>query len=304
MNPRTMKVKGQVITAACNKCNYCLHDRRMDWCFRIKEHIRDCISGSFVTLTYDNEHLPLTEDGKYMTLKKSDLIRFHKNVRQENTRTLLRIKKRKRLSPGEYKALKKKWKISYYSIGEYGSRFHRPHYHLLLFNMHPLTLQAIQKQWPKGMLYVGSVTGASVNYVTSYLIEPFQSKNPNEQRQPRFNIMSKGIGSGYLIRAREWHRTNAFSNEDDKRYYAIVDGVRQRLPRYYKERLYSKPTRKMLAEASWDNALMDQEEIYLKLLKQFKNDRMKTYKYMIEQKEFNHDLIRTKVIQSKKLAYV
>ena len=66
-------------------------------------------SAYFVTLTYDNNHVPISEHG-FPTLCKRDFQLFMKRLRF-NTGV----------------------KIKYYVAGEYGSTNHRPHYHAVIF---------------------------------------------------------------------------------------------------------------------------------------------------------------------------
>jgi len=204
INPRTIRVNNQSIRVDCNKCNFCLQNRRLDWVFRIMQHLHDQPSADFLTLTYDSEHIPLVMSKKwnsgYMTLDRNHLSNFHKLLKQANTRTLLFVKKKNKLTWKEYHDLKKQYRVTYYAVGEYGGRFGRPHYHTLVFGLHRLTLQKLHcgRIWEKGNIHFGKVTGASVGYVTAYLID----KNPNlpEEVQRPFSQISKGIGANYLTK--------------------------------------------------------------------------------------------------------
>ena len=62
------------------------------------------------------------------------------------------------------------YKVRYYAIGEYGSQFQRPHYHVLLFNV-PTELIRImaEKIWKKGNVHIGRVERKSIGYVAGYL---------------------------------------------------------------------------------------------------------------------------------------
>ena len=66
----------------------------------------------FLTLTYDNEHIPLTEDG-VRTVSRSDMSKFLKEY-----------KRRYNLRQEEFQ---------YFGCCEYGDTFGRPHGHLLFF---------------------------------------------------------------------------------------------------------------------------------------------------------------------------
>jgi len=110
----------------------------------------------FITLTYDDRHLPL-----HGSLEPRDLQLFWKRLR-------------KRLNGR---------KVSYYAVGEYGEVTQRPHYHAILFGLgvdeceflhvdarssfmyHPL----VSKSWDKGLIHTGTVTFDSIVYVAGYI---------------------------------------------------------------------------------------------------------------------------------------
>lgn len=89
------------ISVGCGKCYSCLSNRRRQWLFRLSCESLRAYKSVFVTLTYDDEHLP-------PKLSKVHLHEFIDNVRSI-------------------------YPLRYYAIGEYGPRTLRPHYHLVLF---------------------------------------------------------------------------------------------------------------------------------------------------------------------------
>lgn len=298
---RTIRVKGRSITVACQKCNFCLQSRRLDWVFRLLEHAREQQTGHFLTFTYDNENVPLVQgkDGfTYMTLNNMDLIRIHKHIRQENTRALLRLKKRNGWTWKKYQAEKERWKISYYSVGEYGSRFKRPHYHSLIFNIHPAVIQKLSYRqiWNKGNLFAGSVTGASVGYVCAYLIDKDWIPQDSPIKKP-FSIMSKGLGKSYLKQRYKWNKQKA-DHPDDYRYYVMLDGHKQRLPRYYKLKIFNEFERLTLSDKAWSEsiALMDEE---LERLTRIYGSAQTAYEKYFENLQNRHELIRIKANKIK-----
>lgn len=170
----------------------------------------------FVTLTYANPYLRFLS-GKPQLIK-SDLQKYFKRVRKAGH------------------------KFRYYAVGEYGSQTYRPHYHVLIFGTVPE--HALRQAWDKGIVHVGNVTLKSVVYCAKYVIN---SKNEYMKvgRTPPFAVMSKrhpsgkvgipgGIGYQYLTQAmKEWHKS-------DRKNYMVVDGSKRHLPRYYKEKMFSK----------------------------------------------------------------
>jgi len=134
---------------------------------------------------------------------------------------------------------KKVERLRYYCVGEYGSKTGRPHYHAVLFNVPPeLKFDAF---WKKGITHVGKVTAASVAYVTKYIVQP---KNSDQ-----FSLMSRayGLGLNYLTDAMvAWHR-------EDGRLYMVVEGVKVKLPRYYREKIWrTHEVSKLTTKARWE----------------------------------------------------
>ena len=201
-------LKNQVaITIPCGKCYACLSNKRNMWTLRLTEEARTSDSTAFLTLTYDDEHLIEAQN----QLQKRDLQLFIKRVRNNGM------------------------KVRYYAIGEYGTTTHRPHYHLLIFNISQVQIPFLQEIWGKGFVYSGRVTPASIHYCTYYHLGLRDSGNGGE-RTPEFVLMSRkpGIGYGYL-------EEKAMYNIENNDFSVISEGgIRQSLPRYYKDKIFNK----------------------------------------------------------------
>ena len=161
----------------CRKCNFCLQNRRSDWSIRLLEEMKDHDSGYFITLTYADKYLPfIWEDDVCMgvELSREHLKRFHRSLKQEHRRS------------------KHEDTLKYYSTGEYGTRFGRPHYHSIVFGLSPNVLNKLINGgiWGKGMVYVGSVTADSIGYVTKYLIDKEEDPYNEDTKQKPFNMSS------------------------------------------------------------------------------------------------------------------
>lgn len=141
--------------------------------------ILECLhhdGSSFVTLTYDDDHLP--EGG---TLVPRDPQLFIKRLRK----------------------LVHPIKLRYYLVGEYGDRTFRPHYHLALFGVPPSAFQAVADAWSLdgkaiGHVVVGSLTFESAGYVAGYVTKKMTAKDDPrlEGRHPEFARMSLRPGIG------------------------------------------------------------------------------------------------------------
>ena len=195
----SIKLKDVEFPVPCGKCLPCLRKRRADWSFRLEQEFLGSDSALFITLTYDDIHLPysyrksetikdfetgetikqhyITQYSDKPTLNKKHVQDYIKQLRNAHVKYVteeLGVTK---------KAVQKVSKpLRYYLVGEYGSKTHRPHYHVLLFNMDVANLAPIMNKWTKGFTQIGSVTNASINYVTKYMNKSFDKKL--DSRQP------------------------------------------------------------------------------------------------------------------------
>ena len=184
---------------------------------------------SFVTLTYDDKHLP--------------------DDYSVNVRTLQLFFKRLRKSLPH--------KIRYFACGEYGDLNLRPHYHALIFNYSPndkilykksnnhnlYTSSSLSEQWTFGNAWLGSVTFQSAGYVARYVVKKqygdlvashYTRTHPLTGElvrvQPEFCTQSRrpGIGAAWFDK----YRGDCFPSD-----FLIVDEKRISVPRYYSLKL-------------------------------------------------------------------
>lgn len=148
----------RVLTVPCGKCIGCKLERSRQWAVRIMHEASLYDRNCFITLTYDEEHLP--ERG---SLDRAAFPLFMKRLR-------------KSCEPQ---------KVRYFHAGEYGSLLGRPHYHACLFNYdfgdkryHTMRggfpvwrSAALEALWPFGLAEVGTVTFESAAYVARYLVK-------------------------------------------------------------------------------------------------------------------------------------
>lgn len=215
-----MKRYGQINTFPCGRCLSCLQKKRADWSFRLLQEMAVSDTAYFLTLTYNDENCPVNEHG-IQQLDKKHLQLFKKRLRKLN-------KKHSNAS------------IRYYSVGEYGTRTFRPHYHSIIFNVHPEVMRQCVNIWQHGNIQIGQVNAASVHYVTKYVIN--RPRSYGEVTQP-FSVMSRrpGIGHTYYLQMRAWHR------EDQRSYVVREGGFKQRLPRYYSDKIFTKFEKQLIA---------------------------------------------------------
>lgn len=213
-NPRLGFVD-RPVTVPCGQCVGCRLKRSREWAVRCIHEAQMHEDNCFITLTYNDAHLP--KDG---SLVLSDYQKFMKRLRKAN-------------GPD----------IRFFHCGEYGSQFGRPHYHAILFNFDfpdkrlfktergiPLfTSEKLQELWPFGFSTIGGVTFESAAYVARYVLKKVTGDDAASHyngRAPEYVTMSRrpGIGRGWLDR---------FGSEVWDSDEVIIDGRRLRPPRYY-----------------------------------------------------------------------
>jgi hypothetical protein len=213
----------------------------------------------FVTLTYDNEHLPANG-----TLVEDHFRLFMKRLRKK------------------YKGIKSitmpngqiQNPIRYYMAGEYGSERGRPHYHAIIYNWRPhdevmckqtpvnkvgdefFTSKQLVKLWSYGYVNYSEVTQESCNYVAQYImkkvggemaqdhykryVEPYTDHETGEildhiMLKPEFSAMTTQPGIGYFF----YQKYPEMLHPDiDRTSVNSKKGIKQvAVPRYYLKQL-------------------------------------------------------------------
>lgn len=228
----------------CGQCQECRLNRAREWANRCLFEMEYHKQSLFITLTYDEEHLPknevITPNGEIVhvgTLVKSDLSKFMKALRQEYGYTHDN-------------------KLRFFGCGEYGSKTHRPHYHVIVFGleldaMNDLefrhtnfqgdrfyTSKMIDKVWQKGLAVVSECTWESCCYTARYIMKKQLGKGAKEYYEehgiePEFTQMSRmpGIGKQYYLDHPEIFEKEFIS-------ISTAKGGRDIYPPKYFERLY------------------------------------------------------------------
>lgn len=223
------------IQVPCGRCGFCLATRKSDWATRLEYEARLWLDKRFITLTYADPHLYWI--GGKPQLKKDHLQNYFKRLRKAG------------------------YKLRYYAVGEYGAKYYRPHYHIILFGSIPEKL--LREKWDKGLVHIGTVTQQSIAYCLKYVVNS-KGRGMRNGRLAPFSLMSRkpGLGANYLsTQMKEWHKSG-------RKNYVIIDGQKRHLPRYYKEKIFSKIDRVRIA-------VRDQKEAFERLRKRLKNTSMK-----------------------------
>lgn len=210
-----------------------------DWLFRITKEMERAHTPLFVTLTYDEQNVPITPSGK-KTLKKSDVQDWMKRLRHH------------------YKKHSNE-KIRYYIVGEYGTKTTRPHYHAILLNMR--LPEIIQETWGKGFTYSPTVRNGGVSYVLKYVSK--ERGKWTDDRQREFSLVSNGIGENYITDETRRYHTSNIRNA----YVTTGNGLKIRMPKYYKEKIYDEEKRGEVTRYLQKRAELNEEKNIAKTAK-------------------------------------
>lgn len=213
------------IYVPCGKCAACLSKRRMQWTYRLEQELKVSDSAYFITLTYEDSHLPWFnaeyngEPFMVPGVLKKDVQDFLKRLRWN-------------IQP---------FKVRYFCVSEYGPKTYRPHYHMILFN-YPHLLDnilddVIRDSWQNGFVRVDSVNPARINYVTSYCLD---SSTLPEYLPKNFMLCSRrpGLGSAYLD---DDSIVSYHVNNLSDMCTVVSDGKAYQIPmpRYYRSKLFN-----------------------------------------------------------------
>lgn len=172
------------IEIPCGHCIGCKQDRQYSWAFRCMAEAQYHRFNYFLTLTYDDLHLPALG-----SLQKRDLQLFNKRLR-------------KNFGP-----------FRFFACGEYGGVTNRPHYHGIYFFDQPLldmrlwshhgnydlyNSQTLDSSWQNGFSVVGTLTPSAASYCAKYVIK---GSNITQTMEPAFIVMSRkpAIGDRFFM---------------------------------------------------------------------------------------------------------
>lgn len=187
----------------CGQCLECRTRYAAQWADRIVLEARYYEQSFFVTLTYDEEHVPSVVDqngNTNLTLVPKDLQDFIKRFRRQQ----------------QYYHDNQ---VRFYGVGEYGSLHHRPHYHIIVFgavldDIRPMgkskvgtplhTSETIEKLWNRGRVEVEPLSWESACYTARYTVKKLGKAETDFYEKlgivPEFTRMSlkPAIGARYL----------------------------------------------------------------------------------------------------------
>lgn len=224
----------------CSKCIGCRNDLTKDWAVRCyhesQMHDYNCV----LTLTFNEDNL-----NSEATLVKDDIVNFVKRLRAYISRSEeLRIK-----NPHLYNK-----KISYLYCGEYGHKFNRLHYHIIIFGFdfpdkkylkdsesgdELCTSKILDTLWPYGFSTIGKMSMASAMYCASYVtkyvsnaekMSVYTNMETGEFRQPEFGQASRRPAIGL-----NWFKK--YFTDLTAHNCVIITNQKYRIPRYYLKKM-------------------------------------------------------------------
>ncbi len=168
----------------CGQCQPCRTNTLRKKVTRLLLEARCHASTVFVTLTYNDHHLPRAEIlGEVIpVLYPRDLTLFLKRLRD-------RLTSDDRPQP-----------FRYFAVGEYGSETWRPHYHAMLFGCTLEELDPIlEKTWGMGFVQIGEATDKRMHYIAHYTAKKMTQVGDDwlHGRPPEFMRCSRRPGIGY-----------------------------------------------------------------------------------------------------------
>lgn len=222
---RRSAYSGVPLKLPCGQCIGCRLEHSRQWAMRCMHEKQVSSASVFVTLTYDDEHMPVGG-----SLVKRDIQLFMKRLRKEYGNG-----------------------IRFFACGEYGERTRRPHYHVLLYNIDfgdkryfkqskggfPLyTSQSLERLWSFGHCLLGAVTFDSAAYVARYIVKKVTGDRARDHYEvvdsdgiihhiePEFTVMSRRPGIGL-----RWYQK--FGDQVYVWDSCIMNSREVRPPRYY-----------------------------------------------------------------------
>lgn len=230
------KPDSKSIRLPCGRCIGCRLERSRQWAVRLMHELKSHEKSSFLTLTFDDDHLPYPP-----SLDSKLFQRFMKRLRKWQA------------------SCTDDGRLRFFHCGEYGDENGRPHYHVILFGQDFSRDRRFVKKtdrgddlyesddlgraWPFGNAWIGDVTFESCAYVARYITKKVTGRKAREHYQwidgstgevfdlkPEYATMSRNPGIG----AKHFERFQRDIYPSDE---VIVRGRSCKPPKFYDRRL-------------------------------------------------------------------
>lgn len=207
------------LSVPCGRCMSCRITRQSQLDFLCQKELYDVykagLGASFVTLTYDDDHLPFTVNiGSYGTTVCHGVAEAVKLVEKYSSLGVP-CTMHNTISRSDFQKFMKRLRINmkrancnipfkYISCGEYGDRFGRSHYHIVFLGLSDvLASQFLKDAWPFGMSDIGVLKPGGLRYVLKYCTKANTDpavkalRKAHNVEQP-FLLHSIGLGKAWI----------------------------------------------------------------------------------------------------------
>lgn len=300
----------EYINIPCGKCIGCRLDYSRQWADRCMLETQYHSANSFITLTYNDSHLPPCNP--IFDIETGEQIGYgdiHPLVKKDFQDFMKRLRKKIATEYGN------DVKIRYYACGEYGSKSKRPHFHAIIFGfdfsddriLHKTNFRGDKyyvsefldscwrddKKQSIGFSYVANVEWDCCAYVARYVAKKIFKDNDLYYKNnvpTEFTLMSRKPGI-----ARQYYEDHKLDILNNQRIYLGSDkGSKQIRPPKYYDRLFDidypdemEKVREKRSQIAKNNAKISLEHT------------SKDFLGMLEDKETNH-IARTKILQERR----
>lgn len=228
----------------CGHCAGCKMQNASSWANRMEMELPYHDNAWFLTLTYDNEHVPWSyNQGLGVNKKTGEIIIENLTLNYEDMQKFW-----KRLRRWLEYHERNTGKLMYYQAGEYGSKTHRPHYHAIVYDL-PIkpeelkiykqkngfryyNVEWLTKLWGMGHVVVAPAEWKNMAYTARYTTKKIYGKDSKKYYEelgilPERCMMSKNpaIGMQYY----EEHKDEIYAKDEIQ----LKNGRRAKPPRYF-----------------------------------------------------------------------
>lgn len=221
------------VPTPCRWCLNCRVDRRNQWSDRAKWEYKKRLTGSFVTVTYDDIWIALRS---HRSPKTDNIVA---NLVYDDVRKFIqRIRAHLKYHEDMTGVLAQK-DFSYIYVGEYGtngSAFDRPHFHILFFGLDfAFCKKLFADKWKYGFIDVLPILDGGINYVLKYMdkqlfgdqaIEHYDLNLLNRPKQ----VCSRSFGADLYYSNKDFIEKNNYSYKTGK--------VLRPIPPYFKRKIF------------------------------------------------------------------
>lgn len=233
-NPIKIIVNGEEVTVKCGKCDTCRREKAQDWAIKLINEAKYHKKASFITLTFDN---------KLLLDKNSKAYKYGANAS-----FIFNIENSKEYFKKFMKRLRRKFQgkaITFFHVGEYGEKTHRPHHHAIIFGENfeedrieieksksgktQYFSRVLTELWAVGRCTVQDLNPSNTAYITQYSLKKFKNNILNKRYKTIMSFSNRSrISAKYIRRNPE---------EIIKGYITDSEGKKYKVPESYKKEL-------------------------------------------------------------------